>query len=262
MESPRGAITRNAARLLIADWPSCVAASLTGENAAAGYTCVRNTSCGRPDFITSYASDATRDNVNPSQQSRTTRRGLSSRQPIQAGLNGEGCRWQANVANVDVAIGYALSWEDSTLSGKITEDDGGRTRFGIAEIYHPELTNSMFYSSMGSTAALIVAKGIYAKQYAEPLCIEEIANQDIANKLLSLGINIGISRASKMLQAAVGVAEDGVIGAQTLLALSRTSTNEVLADLRASAERFYVQDAAANPENDKYLNGWLARARA
>jgi lysozyme family protein len=166
------------------------------------------------------------------------------------------------MANVDAAITYVLGWEDSTLSGKITEDEGGRTRFGIAERYHPELTNSLFYSSMGSVAALQVARGIYAKEYADPLCVEEITNQDVANKLLSLGVNIGISRASKMLQAAVGVEEDGVIGVRTLMKLSYADPLQVLADLRASAERFYVHDVAQDPSNQKYLAGWLVRARA
>lgn len=168
------------------------------------------------------------------------------------------------VANKDVAISYVLGWEDSTLSGVITTNDDRvtKTRFGIDQRYHPELSNCLFYSSMGQIAALEIAKGIYDISYCQPLSIEEIANQDIANKVLSLGVNLGISRASKMLQSAVSVAEDGVIGVQTLLALSRTETNDVLADLRASAERFYVNDAAEHPEQEKYLKGWLARARA
>ena len=166
------------------------------------------------------------------------------------------------MANVGAAISYAMSWEDASGQGVITEDDGGRTRYGIAEKYHPELTNSLFYSSMGATAAYQIAKSIYEIQYCEPLSIAEIANQDIANKLLSLGINIGISRASKMLQQAVGVAEDGVVGVHTLMALSKSETNEVLASLRASAENYYVAVASDHPGDEMYLDGWLRRARA
>lgn len=167
------------------------------------------------------------------------------------------------MANVDAAISYVLGFEDSTLSGTITKTpDGKRTRFGVDEHYHPELTACGFYSDMGSIAALQIAKGIYAKEYADPLCIEEIANQDIANKLLSLGVNIGISRASKMLQDAVGVAEDGRIGVQTLMKLSSASPLQVLADLRASACRYYAQVAADHPDDAQYLKGWLARANA
>lgn len=115
---------------------------------------------------------------------------------------------------------------------------------------------------MGKDAALVIAKGIYREQYADQLCIEQIADQDIANKLLSLGVNFGIRRASKMLQCAVGAADDGVLGVQTLLCLSRSDGPQVLADLRANAERFYVQDVAEHPEKEKFLDGWLERARA
>jgi lysozyme family protein len=167
------------------------------------------------------------------------------------------------MADVSEAITYVLGWEDSTLSGVITTaKDGKRTRFGIDEHYHPELTNCLFYSSMGNIAALQTARGIYAASYAQPLSIEDIANQDIANKLLSLGVNIGVPRASKMLQDAVGVYEDGVIGVETLLKLSSADPLMVLADLRASAERFYYADVAENPDKAEDLDGWLRRARA
>jgi lysozyme family protein len=167
------------------------------------------------------------------------------------------------VADVNKAIDSVLEWEDASLSGVITTaPDGKRTRFGIDEHYHPELSNCLFYSSMGQVAALQIARSIYDLSYCQPLSIAEITDQDVANKLLSLGVNIGVSRASKMLQASVGVAEDGVVGAGTLMALSKATPIQVLADLRASAERFYYADVAEHPENQKFLNGWLRRARA
>src|ERR1700728_2741214 len=109
------------------------------------------------------------------------------------------------MADVTAAINSVLMWEDSTLSGVITKDSGGLTRFGIAERYHPELTASLFYGSLGQAAALKIACGIYDISYCQPLCIAEIDNQEVANKLLSLGVNLGVNRAARMLQAAVGV---------------------------------------------------------
>src|SRR6202166_5347148 len=108
------------------------------------------------------------------------------------------------MANVDAAIDYVLGWEDSTLSGVITTTaDGKRTRFGIDEHWHPELTNCLYYGSMGQVAALQIARGIYDVSYCQPLCIAEIANQEIANKLLSMGVNVGVVNAARMLQSAV-----------------------------------------------------------
>lgn len=166
------------------------------------------------------------------------------------------------MASVEQAIDNVLRWEDSTLSGVITEDAGGKTRFGVAERYHPELSASLFYGSLGRDAALKIATNIYETQYCEPLAIVDMANQDIANKVLSLGVNLGIDRVSKMLQDVLKVPVDGRIGPVTLVYLSQAEPLDVLAGLRAEAERFYVQIASADPSKEQYLNGWLARARA
>jgi lysozyme family protein len=166
------------------------------------------------------------------------------------------------VADVDAAITYVLKFEDSTLSGKITVDAGGRTRFGIAERFHPELENSLFYTSMGSEAALKIAETIYRTHYADPLCLDHIVNQAIANKLLSLAANVGVKRASTWLQNILKVQGDGRIGPLTLMALTDADQMKVLADLRAVAVTFYMADAHQHPEFEEYLNGWLTRARA
>jgi lysozyme family protein len=167
------------------------------------------------------------------------------------------------MANVELAIDYALGWEDATLSGVITKTaDGKRTRFGIDEHWHPELTNSLFFSSMGRLAALQVARSLYEREYAQPLCIAEIANQDVANKLLSLGINIGVVPAAKMLQDVLGVEGDGRIGPLTLDNLERFDAGHVLDELRISAETYYESIVARNPEDAVNLPGWLRRITA
>src|SRR5271163_2347113 len=143
------------------------------------------------------------------------------------------------MADVNAAIDYVLGWEDSALSGVITTDPGGKTRFGIAERFHPELSASLFYGSLGRDAALVIAKGIYDISYCQPLCIAEIGSQDIANKLLSLGVNVGVNAASKMLQDAVLVEGDGRIGTMTLEALDVMSPEIVLFRLRDEAENYY-----------------------
>lgn len=166
------------------------------------------------------------------------------------------------MADVQVAIDYVLSWEDTTLSGKITVDPGGRTRYGIAEKFHPELTNCLFYGSMGQIAALQIARGIYETSYCEPLCIAEISNQDVANKLLSLGVNTGLIPAVRMLQDAVCVVGDGRIGPLTLHALDLAEPEKVLADLRTEAESYYEDLVEKNPNYEVYKAGWLRRAAA
>jgi lysozyme family protein len=167
------------------------------------------------------------------------------------------------MANVEAAIDYVLGWEDATLSGVITTaPDGKRTRFGIDEHWHPELTNCLYFGSMGQMAALQIARGIYATNYGQPLCIAEIANQEIANKLLSLGVNVGVVNAAAMLQDAVRVVGDGRIGPLTLHALDLADPDKVLEDLRTEAESHYEALIATNPKLAVYRAGWLRRAAA
>lgn len=167
------------------------------------------------------------------------------------------------MADVNAAIQYVLRQEDATMSGVITRAvDGMRTRWGIDEHFHPELKNCLFYDSMGSIAALRVAESIYTKQYCEPLCIAEIPDQEIANKLLSLGVNCGVGTAAKMLQEALEVMGDGRIGPITLDALDRAEPGLILGRLRELAAEHYEELIRNNSSLAIYRTGWLRRAEA
>ena len=167
------------------------------------------------------------------------------------------------MANVETAIDYVLGWEDATLSGVVTTaPDGKRTRFGIDEHWHPELTNCLYFGSMGKVAALQIARGFYDNSYCQPLCIEAIVDQDVANKLLSLGVNVGVVQAARMLQDAVSVVGDGRIGPLTLHALDLADPEKVLDDLRAEAESYYDSLVERDPSLAVYRAGWMRRAEA
>jgi lysozyme family protein len=167
------------------------------------------------------------------------------------------------MANIEAAIDYVLGWEDASLSGRITfTPDGKRTRFGIDEHFHPELSNCLYFGSMGNVAALQIARGIYRSDYCEPLCLAEINSQEVANKLLSLGVNVGLVPAARMLQDAVRVVGDGRIGPLTLHALDLADPRQVLADLRAEADHYYDTLIRTHPQLALYRAGWLRRANA
>lgn len=168
------------------------------------------------------------------------------------------------VALVDVAqaISVVMRQEDSTLSGVVTVDSGGRTRLGIAEKFHPWLAEIGFFTTMPLQQAIGVALSIYLHDYCLPLQIGEMTSQVVATKLLSLGLNIGVTIVSRWLQEAVGSNPDGNIGPATLAALSKADSQKVLATLKQQAIEFYQQLAKDNPADEQYLEGWLNRANA
>src|SRR6185437_7955591 len=98
------------------------------------------------------------------------------------------------MADVLQAVTFVLRQEDSELTGKVTEnktDKGGRTRFGVAEIFHPNLPFLGFYDTLPYKEALQLAYQTYIEEYVNPLQLDKISDQEVANALLSFAVNEG-----------------------------------------------------------------------
>lgn len=168
------------------------------------------------------------------------------------------------MANEDVAIDYVLHQEDSRMSGVITTDAGGRTRYGVAEKYHPELTHTGFFDTMENAPALSLAKEVYLYGYCKPLCIQSINVQQVANASLSFGLNQGVSTSVVILQKTLRslgntITVDGKMGLQTVGILNLTDASKLLVSLGTSQRDYYLDIVARNPSCEKDLNGWLNR---
>lgn len=166
------------------------------------------------------------------------------------------------MADVALSLTRVIRQEDSTLSGVVTTDKGGRTRFGIAGRFHPWVAQIGFYDTMSREQALGVALSILLHDYALPLRIVDIPDQAIADKLLSLGINDGITYPVRWLQEAVGSNPDGHMGPATIAAIDKSDKKKALDALKQQAISFYRDVAANDPSQEQYLNGWINRANA
>lgn len=96
-----------------------------------------------------------------------------------------------------------------------------------------------------------------------PAFMADMSNQDLANWLFDKGVNMGIPQAVKLLQRAIGAADDGKYGAKTDAALKKALAEDaagVLERCREHARAFYRQLAAKDPSQAQFLNGWLKRA--
>ena len=91
-------------------------------------------------------------------------------------------------------------------------------------------------------------------------CMDQIADQAVATWLFEKGVNMGFGRAVRLVQQALHVDADGVIGPQTMRKLNATDPARLLADCRDQAKRFYTKLALDDPSQTKFLHGWLARA--
>ena len=124
------------------------------------------------------------------------------------------------MADFKTAFLFTLQHEDSTRSGKVTVDAGGRTRFGIAEKFHPDLPEEFFTGP--AEDALAEAEKIEEREYWDTMRLAEVENQNVANKLFDMGVNMGVRQAAVYAQRAVNsqlqqshvqqLTEDGISG--------------------------------------------------
>jgi lysozyme family protein len=110
---------------------------------------------------------------------------------------------------------------------------------------------------------------LFEEYWWEPLLLDHVNDQEIANKVFDVGVNTGQSEAVTLLQRAVLEAApnaqlvvDGAMGAHTLDAVNAVDATELLADFRLLGEGFYRGIAAKNANYAADLGDWLARLAA
>jgi lysozyme family protein len=132
------------------------------------------------------------------------------------------------------------------------DDKGGETKFGIAKNSNPmiDIKNLTWQD----------AKNIYYNKYWLAGSCDRF-DKRIAILHFDGCINHGISRASKLLQKAAGVLDDGKIGPVSISVINKCdpiSICNTVCDLR---EQFYENIVNQNASQAKFLKGWLRRIK-
>src|SRR3972149_3920166 len=89
-------------------------------------------------------------------------------------------------------------------------DPGGETQFGISKRRYPHLDIK--------NLTLDVACHLYKKDYYDVLRCEQFTSGQVRWKVFDIGVNMGVRTAAKLLQMAVLVTADGIIGPATIAA--------------------------------------------
>lgn len=105
------------------------------------------------------------------------------------------------------------------------KDPGGETKFGISKRSYPDVDIA--------NLTLEQAQDIYQRDYWKRARCDELPPA-IAFLVFDCAVNSGIGQATRFLQRALGVADDGQIGPMTLAAVNRV-------DAEALASRFLGQ---------------------
>jgi lysozyme family protein len=116
--------------------------------------------------------------------------------------------------------------------------------------------------------ALAEAEKIEEREYWDAMRLGEVEDQNVANKLFDMGVNMGVRQAAVYAQRAANVlvavdahvAEDGVIGPRTLAAINAAGSIAYYQLLCQFSAGYYRHLAAVNPALAVNLAGWLKRA--
>ena len=146
--------------------------------------------------------------------------------------------------NFDQAFDYVIGKEGKETNDP--DDNGGHTKFGISQKAYPDLDISAL--------TLEKAKEIYRSEYWDAIKGDELPD-GLGFALFDAAVNQGVKTASKFLQRALRVADDGVIGPATIAAANRASFSELIVNFSAERAMHY----AGLDDFQKFGKGWFCR---
>jgi len=132
-------------------------------------------------------------------------------------------------------------------------DPGGRTFEGIDERSNPDAWKN------GQPTPEQV-RAIYLSKYVQGPGFDKIPNVKLQFQLIDFGVNSGPSVAISKLQSILQVPVDGVLGPQTLDALTKADPTPVNNQLVIARIKMIAGIVARNPSQVKFLVGWVNRA--
>lgn len=159
--------------------------------------------------------------------------------------------------------GYQAMPDDpgNWTQGKIGAGELRGTKFGLSAASYPSLAIASLTEAD--------AAAIYRRDWWDRFGLGRLP-APLAAKVFDAAVNIGIEKAVRALQRALHAAdaaasgghveEDGKLGPETIAAACGLASGTVLPALREALAGHYRLIAAKNPAQERFLNGWLARA--
>ena len=144
----------------------------------------------------------------------------------------------------DEAIDRILAHEGGYVNNPA--DPGGETQWGIAKRSYPTVNIK--------TLTRDGAKAIYLRDFWAPVA-SKVSDSALCFQVLDAAVNHGIGNAIRMLQRAIGVADDGAFGPASVAALAARDPHDV--HLLFMAERFEFW--AKLKTFDTFGRGWVRR---
>ena len=137
------------------------------------------------------------------------------------------------------------------------KDPGGETKYGISKRSYPKVDIK--------NLTVAQAKDIYYQVFWLTGPYEQLHYEPLAEKVFNSAVNMGNSRAFRLLQEAVNqlggkLVLDGVLGPKSIATINAMDCAGVLTQFRIEQANYYHSLVARRPSLAKFLKGWLRRA--
>ena len=164
-------------------------------------------------------------------------------------------------------------------------DSGGETWKGIARNKNPKWAGwsvvDEYREKSGFPDNLNSAPGLqelvllfYKKEFWDPLNLDSVNDQPIANEMFDTGVNMGQGIAATFLQRAINIANragkdyadikvDGAIGGKTVEVLNTSADQKLILKLLNILQGSrYISICENNPTQERFLRSWMSRVAA
>jgi lysozyme family protein len=166
----------------------------------------------------------------------------------------------AESAAFDAALAFTLRAEGGYVNDP--DDPGGATNFGITQAVYAAHRRRMAEPPRPVCELTFdEASKIYRTDYWDRAGCNTFAAErpHLALAHFDAAVNMGVKQATKILQRAVGVPVDGIVGPLTIAAAQTCDEPAVIAAYLEDRARIYRSIAERRPASRKFLKGWLAR---
>lgn len=173
------------------------------------------------------------------------------------------------MSQFEPALSFILNFEDPQHLYAVKPDNKGLVLAGINSLAFPN--QFVAISSAAQIQRPTLVSNFYRTQFWNPMRLGGIYSQDIANRVLDMGVNAGMRTAIELLQRAVntlmtattlppGLTVDGILGPDTMAAVNGVDPDCLLAAFKTTRLAYY--EGLPGWSNPNIRQSWTTRAEA
>ena len=169
------------------------------------------------------------------------------------------------MADFLAALGKTIQNEGGFIVHLVPVDRGGMTYAGISRRTWPDWPGWALVDSgqCDSEAIKDLACDFFRRNFWDAINGDEIMPQSVAESIFDFSINVGVVTAVKLAQRVIGVADDGIIGQQSLTVLNYwQDPDKFIIRYALGKVAKYADICAHDARQKKFLLGWINRALA